>query len=381
VTVGYVTIFDATDARNWSGLDMRIWRSLEAAGLVVKLFGNLRHGRSIMRRVRKLRSTLVQRKQFLHLWDTATAAGYAADLEERLRSDPVDVVVSPSLIPVAFLRGEWPVFVWTDAVFSSLHNFYPEFTDDRIGTATVRSGKEIERRACVRASRLVMSSKWAEDGVKTYVRVDPSRVGTIPFGANTSIDHNYVHVDDWSRSDPRRKLDLLFVGVDWDRKGGDFAVAVVEQLRALGKPASLHVVGARVPQRARRSFVIEHGSLDKRVVADVEMLKKLYQECSFFILPTAAECCSVAVAEACAHGLPTVSNDVGGQATVVENQNTGALFQRRDPPASWADWIASVHADTERYARLCRNAFSLYTSSLNWGTAGTRMRTLIESAM
>ena len=43
---------------------------------------------------------------------------------------------------------------------------------------------------------------------------------------------------------------IFFSGVDWVRKGGDHAVAVVNELVALGQPCEMHVAGMTPPPEA-----------------------------------------------------------------------------------------------------------------------------------
>src|SRR5258705_2977640 len=106
--IAYVTLFDATDVRNWSGTDLHIWRSLEAQGAKIELIGNLSHGRSAARKLRNLWSKYVERREVLQFWDVATSRSYCKDAEARLRDSDADIVLSPSPIALAFLDCAQP---------------------------------------------------------------------------------------------------------------------------------------------------------------------------------------------------------------------------------------------------------------------------------
>ena len=62
-------------------------------------------------------------------------------------------------------------------------------------------------------------------------------------------------------------------------------------------------------------------------------LLRLYQEADVFVLPTGADCFSIASIEAMATGLPVVTTRVGGIEDIVENERTGYLVPAGDGAA------------------------------------------------
>ncbi len=56
---------------------------------------------------------------------------------------------------------------------------------------------------------------------------------------------------------------LLFIGVDWERKGGDVALKVVELLNNMGVQTELHIVGCD-PEGSMPTFVVRHGFIPKK---------------------------------------------------------------------------------------------------------------------
>ncbi len=70
------------------------------------------------------------------------------------------------------------------------------------------------------------------------------------------------------RHRPDERCRLLFVGVDWYRKGGDRAVEAARILNEGGLPTELHVVGSAPDRRARPTLLgAVHGYVDKRTDA------------------------------------------------------------------------------------------------------------------
>src|SRR3979409_1024116 len=100
-------------------------------------------------------------------------------------------------------------------------NFYPGGWSN-LCSETVRNGNRMEQAALSNARIAIYSSRWAANSATTNSRVDPSKIRVIPFGANIQDEPDLAMIKALAR---KRSADdtcrLLFVGVDWFRKGGD----------------------------------------------------------------------------------------------------------------------------------------------------------------
>src|SRR5690606_21910776 len=115
---------------------------------------------------------------------------------------------------------------------------------------------------------------------------------------------------------------LLFVGGDFERKGGNLLLDVFR--KHLRGRAELHVV-TRDPVPAEDGVHVRRG-----LQAGSEPLLELYRKASLFVLPTQGDCFSIASLEAMAMGLPVVVSDVGGISDIVEVERSGFLMPPRD---------------------------------------------------
>jgi glycosyltransferase involved in cell wall biosynthesis len=168
------------------------------------------------------------------------------------------------------------------------------------------------------------------------------------------------------------------VGIDWIRKGGAFAVEVVGEMRRRGVNASLGVVGCTPAEREFPGFVKVIGRVDKDTEEGRERLGRLFESSHFLVLPTLAECCPVVAAEASASGLPSAATNVGGMATVVEDEVTGRLFPVSASVRVWADWLCCTYTNKVAYNRMCEAAWMLALKRLNWRVAGGRVMQILE---
>jgi hypothetical protein len=169
------------------------------------------------------------------------------------------------------------------------------------------------------AKALVGWSRWTAESLVSEYGVPAERVHVVPPGVDTSV---------W-RPEPRARSPrprLLFVGGDFERKGGP---ALLRAFTALGLAdrAELHVV-TRDEVPATRGVIMHRGMRNGS-----EALRRLYADSDAFVLPTLADCFSIASIEAMAAGLPVAVTDVGGVSDIVVDGETGFLLPPGDDRA------------------------------------------------
>jgi glycosyltransferase involved in cell wall biosynthesis len=177
----------------------------------------------------------------------------------------------------------------------------------------------LRRRVYQGAAALFPWSQWAADGLMERYSPDPARVHIVPPG----IDLNF-----WTFEEHPEEGDvhLLFVGGDFYRKGGDVLLEWAESTRLDGW--QLHLV-TRDPVSTTSSRVhVYHG-----LTPSSPALRQLYRQANVFVLPTRADCYSLASLEAMATGLPVVLSQVGGTGDIIRDGETGFLIPPADRPA------------------------------------------------
>ena len=130
------------------------------------------------------------------------------------------------------------------------------------------------------------------------------------------------------------RLRLLFVGADFDRKGGSLLLRVFEQ--HFSDVAELHVVSAQAPADLPR-----HVHAHRDLQPNSDRLIALYVSCDLLVLPTVADLVPWAVLEAMAMQLPVVSTSVGAIPEIVVHDVTGFVVPPGDAQAL-ADAIAHL---------------------------------------
>jgi len=374
MTIAYVTTYDASDVHEWSGLGNHILRALQDSGFETRSIGNLKANESFRLRLKEACLTKLSPKMFLRDREPIVLEDYAAQVAKRLESDPYDMVFSPGTIPIAYLETRKPVVFWADATFAGLLDFY--FSSARLCADSIKNGHKMEQLALSKCRMAIYSSDWAAKTAIQNYDVNPEKVKVVPFGANINCDRTPADIVELVGKRSRDICKLLFLGVDWERKGGDMAVEVARGLINRGIRAELHVVGC-LPPVELPEFVEVHGFISKATAEGRQRLDRLLSESNFLILPSRAECYGLVFAEASSYGLPSLATDVGGIPTLIRNGKNGRTFPLDEGPAAYCDYIEDLFSSREEYNELALSSFREYSERLNWTSAGSKVRDLI----
>lgn len=215
---------------------------------------------------------------------------------------------------IANLKTNVPIIYFTDATFPAMIDYYPEFSN--LLSYNIRAGKMLEKKAMDNATSIVLSSNWAANSAIEQLNQPKNKIHVVEFGAN--VDEKDIIISERKFTS---HLDLLFLGVNWERKGGDIAVEATKWLNENGIDSTLHIVGIRdLPSRYEDlEYIKNYGFLNKNVPDEYNQLIQLLHNVHCLLLPTKAECSAIAFAEASANGLPVFTHDTGGVANYIKN--------------------------------------------------------------
>lgn len=251
-------------------------------------------------------------------------------------------------------------FIYTD--HTHLENKrYPDFGDQGLyAEAWIDCEREIYRNASLIFCR---SSNIAHSLVEDY-SCDPAKVLCVYAGSNVEI----------AGTDPsvhgREAKHILFVGMDWERKGGPTLLAAFSKVLTTHPDATLSIVGCSP----------EIGNLPRcnvfgRVPLDV--VRAHFAKASVFCLPTRLEPFGIVFVEAMAHGLPIVATNVGAVPDMVVDGENGFLVPPNDPDALAGRLIELLNSPESAQCLGARGR-KLASEKYNWNAVGQRMRAGIE---
>ena len=372
--IAYVTTYDASNINAWSGTVYYIYQTLKLSGLQIENIGNLREKMTALFRGKKLIYRKLLKQQYLKDREPLILKSYAKQVEETLLRIKPDVVFSLGTIPISHLRTNKPIVFWADATFAGMVDFYPEFSN--LCKETLRKGNRMEQEALSRCRLAIYSSEWAAKTAIENYDVNHQKVKVVPFGANIDSERSQEDFKHILASKDFSVCKLLFVGVDWFRKGFDIALKAAELLNGQGIHTELHVAGFTPPFDVP-SFVTLHGFISKKTEEGRERLNKLFTEAHFFILPSRAECCAIVFAEASSFGLPSIATNVGGIPSAIRDGINGQTFSIEEGAEKYCEYIMRIRSSKEKYYQLALSSFREYNERLNWSLAGKAVSKLI----
>jgi glycosyltransferase involved in cell wall biosynthesis len=384
--LAYVTSYNVLDRSTWLKDLVGLWgagyylaRSLENQGIQLDYMGPLTKEKEYTFTNRlKIKFYKKLFKKVYACWAAPSINRYYADqVSIKLSSSNANIVLCPeNAQPVAYLECKQPIVLWTDAPQSALIDSYPGFSN--LCNETKRYIYALEKAAFDRAKLLIFSSDWAaQTSIQTY-GIEPSKVRVVPWGANIECNRTDEDVKSLVESKTTTPCKLLFIGVDWERKGGDIALQVAKELNEMGLETELLVVGSQPPaNEPLPSFVKPLGFVNKETKEGLERINKIFSESHFFILPSKADCSPFVLCEATSFGLPCLATDVGGIPTIIKEDLNGKTFSLDASISEYCSYIASLMTNYNEYKTLARSSFNEYQSRLNWSVAGQTAKKLM----
>lgn len=371
--VFFVTLFDAQNIKNWSGTAYYLSKSLEEAGVEIEYIGNLESlpDTYYKFRLRNLFYNKLLKKRFgtyISFYEPENLKFIARQVEKKLQDTSGGIVFSPGAIPIAYIKTDKPLALWTDATFAVMEDYYSEFVG--LHKRTIKNCNQYEKSVLKNSDLAIFSSEWAANSAIKDYEADPGKVKVLSYGANIECERTEKDIIENNNKKSGSICKLLFIGQDWERKGGEAAVRVAEELNKRNHPTELTIVGCTPPEDViLPDFVKVEGYIKKSEVEGKNLMDKLYSESHFFILPTLAECTPIVFSEANSFGLPVLTTNTGGISSVIKNDVNGRMFGPELDITACAAHIIHFYKDDEGYNKYCLSSFNEYLSRLNWNVA------------
>lgn len=379
--IALVSEIDINRKIAWSGTHRYMADALRSAGAEVEIFDPIWEFQTLTldnvgKVIRRLGGSdpMLNRSRFI-------ARLKAGTLQKRVKGAGFDALLAPvGSTLISEMPPGIPIIYSSDATVPLMQDYYGRF--GRAGAAGSARAFASERSALQRADLLVYPTWWAANSAIVDFGIDESRILVQPFGANLS--------DPPARADalrPRRSgpLRLLFCGVEWERKGGDVALAALADLLASGQEAELVILGCTPPDGALSDPALARAIdvvpfLNKAIPQERQRFRDIFLDADIFILPTLAECYGLVFCEAAACGAVSFGTATGGVPEVILDGNTGRVLPPGATGGDYAKAIRDVVREDGRLQRMKHAARTDYEERLNWGVWGNavlqRARTL-----
>jgi glycosyltransferase involved in cell wall biosynthesis len=190
-----------------------------------------------------------------------------------------------------------------------------------------------------RVSIAYVFSRWARE-VNVRWGADPDKLQVVYPG---------FPVPDAVERKPSGRFNFLFVGTDFERKGGFDVIEAFDRVAREHEDAQLTLIAdpwADHPDRKIHSWVNSNrrqrilsrlralegdGRVGRRDAADRRILiEELYPQADVFVMPSLAEGFGFTKVEAMSVGLPVITSDIGPMREIVDDGKTGLVVQPGD---------------------------------------------------
>lgn len=228
----------------------------------------------------------------------------------------------------------------------------------------VRRASELQRRQNLSVDGTISFANFVVDGFEREYGIPRSRVTAI--GCGPILRPTMPIRTDESRYASRR---ILFVGRNWERKGGPELLSALRMVREELPDASLTVIGIR----DRR---IEEPGVTQIEFAQGAALEEQFRSSSVFCMPSRCETWGLVYSEAAHLGTPIVGFREWALPDVVLDGKTGVLAKNRTVE-SLAEALLSALRDSSSLRRMGQAAVEYARLSLDWPVVLDRL----EAAM
>ncbi|OGU14409.1 MAG: hypothetical protein A2X61_12795 [Ignavibacteria bacterium GWB2_35_12] len=373
--IGYTTYFDAHDVGAWSGTIYNIALALAQQGFQVEYLDNLKKFSHYLFRYKSLYYKLIN-KQYQRFREPFINKSIARQIETKIRTINPDLIFSPGALEISSLECKQPIVFWSDATFAGLVNFYKDYTN--LNKSSIIYGNKLEQSAYDRSKLIIFSSDWAVQTALENYNVDKNKIHVVPFGANIETELTYDEMKTIVQSRKNDILKILFVGVNWYRKGGDILLQAVKELIKSGFKIELNVIGTNPKLNDEDyKFTIIHGFLRKWIPQENKKILDLYKSSHIFIMPTRAEAYGIVFCEANAFGLPALGPDIGGVPTIIKDGINGYLIRHEKAVESIVKSFSEIFSDSNKYTELALSSFNEFKNRLNWNISAKKVKELL----
>ena len=373
VKVGFLSSHNYLDRNAWSGTLYQMYQALKMHNLKLVNLGipsKPNYLKKLIRRTWTTHSQLpIGSPEYIK-----KNQKFAVFVEKQLKKTPCDVIFAPvGSKEITFLNTSIPIIYLSDITFKLYDGYYQSnFTPEEFGWRNKQ-----ETVAISKACKLVYPSEWAASSAIKDYKAQPEKIEIIPFGANIDNLPSFEEIN--LKSKTHSVCRLLFIGKDWQRKGGDIAFQTLVCLRERGIDAELTVIGSLPSSEIKHDKLTVIPFLDKNDPVQRQRFRELLLNSNYFIFPTRADCSPIVTCEANAFGLPVITTEVGGIPTIIRNGKNGYMLPLSASGEDFASLIEKIFIDQINYQNLVSSSRIEYEQRLNWQSWGTKMFQVISN--
>lgn len=255
-----------------------------------------------------------------------------------------------------------PHFIYTD--HTNLANLY--YTGLSRNKLYANAWLELERAIYNNATLIFTRSHHITQSLVEQYRRPAGQVVCVYAGSNTPVQAASSGPEDYGSKH------ILFVGIDWERKGGPVLVEAFKKVLQVYPDARLTIVGCTPQVDLPNCQVIGR--------VPVTEVSQYYRQASIFCLPTRLEPFGIAFIEALNHKLPVVATDVGAIPDFVTSGHNGYLV-KPDQVEPLAQALIDLVGNPDKCRLFGERGYRIAMDRYTWDSVGARMKEAITATI
>ena len=222
------------------------------------------------------------------------------------------------------------------------------------------------------SSHVFALSDWTADSLRTDCGLSSDRVTVVHAGSNLYLPPGGGSV--------AKRPEVLFVGIDWERKGGRELVEAFRLVRQRLPAATLRIIGCSpsLPRDLLANGIIVEGYLSRSDPVAFARLCDAYRSASCFCLPSRFDPFPNAIVEAMSVGLPCISVDSGSRREAIEHGVTGLLTEPGDIDGL-AEAMLLILGDPTKAAEMAAKAQEHASQKFTWESVVARIGGVVSA--
>ena len=368
--IAFISTYDSREINSWSGTPHYIAKSINEHIGEVDFIGNLKYKKYLSNISKNVFYSILRNKTFLPERTKKIGKYFSNQVSKEISKKSFKYIISMGVIPVAYLKTDIPIIIIADANFNSMIDYYFK----NLCRVSIEDGNYMESIAYNKSLHIVFSSEWAANTAVNFYGLNKDKVSVIPFGANIDIAPEQSIL----KKELNSPLELLFIGKEWERKGGDIVLDTFFLLNSNNIPANLTIIGTTPPNNFKNENIHVYPFLNKNSKNDRIIFDKLLLNADIFFMPSREECYGIVFCESNAYGIPCLSTDTGGISTIIKDGINGYLLTENSPPIKYMEKIIDIIKDKKAFMDLRKRTRKRYDDSLNWDNFGSKLEEIIS---
>lgn len=278
-----------------------------------------------------------------------------------------DVVFAHGALFDADLEDGPPVVIYADFTYQLARSEDP-WRDPFHTERARRHWLELETRAYHSAAFVLTRSAYTRRSMVEDYGLSPDRVHAVGGGVNFDALPPPPSSQAYQCRPPR----ILFIGTDFERKGGPDLVRAFERVRQRISDAELWLVTA---QRGSNGNGVRYLA----PTTDRGQIVALYEAACVFAMPSRCETWGDVFLEAMSYGLPCIGASSDAMPEIITPGETGYLVDQDDVPAL-AERVEELLRDPARAAAMGQAGYERVSTQYTWDAVVTRMLPWLQRA-